>query len=126
MRSEESERKAKSWREKNRTGCLTVVSETRLSSLASDSRRAYPDSSCPSRPGRHYAGPPGALQQVDRGTLGVRARLGHPKTYEELRRAMIELRRTLEAAEEMSFVQRFAARKRNGRSRACGQADPFP
>jgi len=48
--------------------------------------------------------PPGALQQVDRGTLGVRICLGHPKTHDELRRAMIELRRILESAEEMSFV----------------------
>lgn len=48
--------------------------------------------------------PPGALQQVDRGTLGVRICLGHPKTHEELKKAMIELRRILESAEEMSFV----------------------
>ncbi|MBR0869423.1 PLP-dependent aminotransferase family protein [Bradyrhizobium tropiciagri] len=48
--------------------------------------------------------PPGALQQVDRGTLGVRICLGHPKTHDELRRALIELRRILESAEEMSFV----------------------
>ena len=48
--------------------------------------------------------PPGALQQVDRGTLGVRICLGHPKTHDELRRALVELRRILESAEEMSFV----------------------
>lgn len=48
--------------------------------------------------------PPGALQQVDRGTLGVRICLGHPKTHDELRRALVELRKILESAEEMSFV----------------------
>ena len=48
--------------------------------------------------------PPGALQQVDRGTLGVRICLGHPKTHAELRRALVELRRILESAEELSFV----------------------
>jgi DNA-binding transcriptional MocR family regulator len=48
--------------------------------------------------------PPGALQQVDRGTLGVRLCLGHPSTHDELKRAFIELRRILETAEEISFV----------------------
>ena len=48
--------------------------------------------------------PPGALQQVDRGTLGVRICLGHPKTDDELKKALCELRRILEAAEELSFV----------------------
>jgi DNA-binding transcriptional MocR family regulator len=48
--------------------------------------------------------PPGALQQVDRGTLGVRICLGHPKTDNDLRRALTQLRRILESAEELSFV----------------------
>ena len=48
--------------------------------------------------------PPGALQQVERGTLGVRLCLGHPKSDDELRRALVILRRILESAEEMSFV----------------------
>jgi DNA-binding transcriptional MocR family regulator len=49
--------------------------------------------------------PPGALQQVDRGTLGVRICLGHPKTHEELKRALTEIRRILETAEEMSLFK---------------------
>jgi DNA-binding transcriptional MocR family regulator len=48
--------------------------------------------------------PPGALQQVDRGTLGVRICLGHPQTDSELKRALVQLRRILESAEEISFV----------------------
>jgi DNA-binding transcriptional MocR family regulator len=48
--------------------------------------------------------PPGALQQVDRGTLGVRICLGHPQTDSELKRALIQLKRILESAEEISFV----------------------
>lgn len=48
--------------------------------------------------------PPGALQQVDRGTLGVRICLGHPKTESDLRKALGQLRRILESAEELSFV----------------------
>jgi DNA-binding transcriptional MocR family regulator len=48
--------------------------------------------------------PPGALQQVDRGTLGVRICLGHPATGDDLKRALLQLRRILESAEELSFV----------------------
>jgi DNA-binding transcriptional MocR family regulator len=48
--------------------------------------------------------PPGALQQVDRSTLGLRICLGHPPTDNELKRALAALRRILEAAEELSFV----------------------
>ena len=47
--------------------------------------------------------PPGALQQVDRGTLGVRLCLGHPSEA-NLERALAELRRILEMAEAISFV----------------------
>ena len=47
--------------------------------------------------------PPGALQQIDRGTLGVRLCLGHRKSDDELRQALVMLRRILECAEEMSF-----------------------
>jgi DNA-binding transcriptional MocR family regulator len=48
--------------------------------------------------------PPGALQQVDRGTLGVRICLGHPSTEAELERAMMEIKRILEMTEAISFV----------------------
>nr|WP_028161956.1 hypothetical protein [Bradyrhizobium elkanii] len=48
--------------------------------------------------------PPGALQQVDRGTLGVRICLGHPATGDDLKRALLQLRRILQSAEELSFV----------------------
>jgi DNA-binding transcriptional MocR family regulator len=48
--------------------------------------------------------PPGALQQVDRGTLGIRICLGHPETDEKLEKALSELRLILESAEAMSFV----------------------
>jgi DNA-binding transcriptional MocR family regulator len=47
--------------------------------------------------------PPGALQQVDRETLGVRLCLGHPSEA-NLERALVELRRILEKAEAISFV----------------------
>ncbi len=47
--------------------------------------------------------PPGALQQVDRGTLGVRLCLGHPSEA-DLERALVELRRILEMAETITFV----------------------
>ncbi len=48
--------------------------------------------------------PPGALQQVDRGTLGIRLCLGHPATDEILENALLELKRILESAEAISFV----------------------
>src|SRR5215475_496228 len=48
--------------------------------------------------------PPGALQQVDRGTLGIRLCLGHPTTDELLENALFELKRILESAEAFSFV----------------------
>lgn len=48
--------------------------------------------------------PPGALQQVDRGTLGVRICLGHAKTGDDLRRALTQLKRIFGSAEEFSFV----------------------
>jgi DNA-binding transcriptional MocR family regulator len=48
--------------------------------------------------------PPGALQQVDRGTLGIRLCLGHPATDEILENAFLELKRILESAEAISFV----------------------
>src|SRR5882724_9019807 len=48
--------------------------------------------------------PPGALQQVDRGTLGIRLCLGHPATDEILGNALLELKRILESAEAISFV----------------------
>jgi DNA-binding transcriptional MocR family regulator len=48
--------------------------------------------------------PPGALQQVDRGTLGIRLCLGHPTTDDILENALSELRHILEAAEAISFV----------------------
>jgi DNA-binding transcriptional MocR family regulator len=48
--------------------------------------------------------PPGALQQVDRGTLGIRLRLGHPAGEEVLENALLELRQILESAEAISFV----------------------
>jgi DNA-binding transcriptional MocR family regulator len=50
------------------------------------------------------APPPGALQHLDRGALGLRICLGHPSNDGELKRALAELRRILEAAEEISFV----------------------
>jgi DNA-binding transcriptional MocR family regulator len=48
--------------------------------------------------------PPGALQQVDRGTLGIRLCLGHPATDDILEHALFELKRILESAEAISFV----------------------
>ncbi len=48
--------------------------------------------------------PPGALQQVDRGTLGIRLCLGHPPTDDILENALLELRKILENAEAISFV----------------------
>ena len=48
--------------------------------------------------------PPGALQQVDRGTLGIRLCLGHPAGEEVLENALSELRQILESAEAISFV----------------------
>lgn len=48
--------------------------------------------------------PPGALQQVDRGTLGVRICLGHPETDETLEKAFLALKRILESAESMAFI----------------------
>jgi DNA-binding transcriptional MocR family regulator len=48
--------------------------------------------------------PPGALQQVDRGTLGIRLCLGHPATDDVLESALAELKRILESAEAISFV----------------------
>jgi DNA-binding transcriptional MocR family regulator len=48
--------------------------------------------------------PPGALQQVDRGTLGIRLCLGHPATDNILETALSELRQILETAEAISFV----------------------
>jgi DNA-binding transcriptional MocR family regulator len=48
--------------------------------------------------------PPGALQQVDRGTLGIRLCLGHPATDDILQKAFAELRQILETAEAISFV----------------------
>ena len=48
--------------------------------------------------------PPGALQQVDRGTLGVRLCLGHPSTEAELEKAMTDIRRILDMTETISFV----------------------
>ena len=47
---------------------------------------------------------PGTLQQVDRGTLGVRICLGHSARGDDLERALVALRRILETAETMSFV----------------------
>ena len=48
--------------------------------------------------------PPGALQQVDRGTLGIRLCLGHPASDDILENALSELKRILESAEAISFV----------------------
>lgn len=48
--------------------------------------------------------PPGALQQVDRGTLGIRVCLGHPASEELLEVALLKLRQILESAEAISFV----------------------
>ena len=48
--------------------------------------------------------PPGALQQVDRGTLGIRLCLGHPATDDLLENALLELRKILQSAEAISFV----------------------
>ncbi len=48
--------------------------------------------------------PPGALQQVDRGTLGIRLCLGHPATDDILENALLELRQILQTAEAISFV----------------------
>jgi DNA-binding transcriptional MocR family regulator len=47
---------------------------------------------------------PGALQQVDRGGLGIRICLGHPAHADELERALGALRKILETAEAMTFV----------------------
>jgi DNA-binding transcriptional MocR family regulator len=47
--------------------------------------------------------PPGALQQVDRGTLGIRLCLGHPSD-DMLESALSKLRHILETAEAISFV----------------------
>lgn len=48
--------------------------------------------------------PPGALQQVDRGTLGIRLCLGSPATDAVLESALLDLRQILESAEAISFV----------------------
>jgi DNA-binding transcriptional MocR family regulator len=48
--------------------------------------------------------PPGALQQVDRGTLGIRLCLGYPSTDSLLEKALLDLRQILESAETISFV----------------------
>ena len=48
--------------------------------------------------------PPGALQQVDRGTLGIRLCLGHPNSDQMLESALSKLRHILETAEAISFV----------------------
>ena len=48
--------------------------------------------------------PPGALQQVDRGTLGIRLCLGYPATDALLEQALAELRHILQSAEAISFV----------------------
>jgi DNA-binding transcriptional MocR family regulator len=48
--------------------------------------------------------PPGALQQVDRGTLGIRLCLGHPSSEAMLENALLKLRHILETAEAISFV----------------------
>lgn len=48
--------------------------------------------------------PPGALQQIDRGTLGVRLCLGHPATDDMLENALLKLREILETAEAISFL----------------------
>jgi DNA-binding transcriptional MocR family regulator len=48
--------------------------------------------------------PPGALQQVDRGTLGIRLCLGSSETDAILEKALLDLRQILESAEAISFV----------------------
>lgn len=48
--------------------------------------------------------PPGALQQVDRETLGIRICLGHPSTEADLEKAIVEIRRILEMTEAISFI----------------------
>jgi DNA-binding transcriptional MocR family regulator len=48
--------------------------------------------------------PPGALQQVDRGTLGIRLCLGHPASEDVLERALLKLKQILDTAEAISFV----------------------
>jgi DNA-binding transcriptional MocR family regulator len=48
--------------------------------------------------------PPGALQQVERETLGIRICLGHPSTEADLEKAMVEIKRILEMTETISFV----------------------
>ena len=48
--------------------------------------------------------PPGALQQVDRGTLGIRLCLGSPAADAILEKALLDLRQILESAEAISFV----------------------
>jgi len=48
--------------------------------------------------------PPGALQQVERGTLGIRVCLGHPARDDVLENALQKLQQILETAEAISFV----------------------
>ncbi|HLZ05333.1 MAG TPA: PLP-dependent aminotransferase family protein [Bradyrhizobium sp.] len=48
--------------------------------------------------------PPGALQQVDRGTLGIRLCVGYPASEALLEKALSELRQILQSAEAISFV----------------------
>ena len=48
--------------------------------------------------------PPGALQRMERESLGVRLCLGAPATETDLERALIEIRNILEMAEAISFV----------------------
>ena len=81
------------------------VRHGRISSLAADSRGPHAD--CPGDAGGAGGitiAPPGALQQVERGTLGIRLCLGHPTTDEILENALFELKRILESAEAFSFV----------------------
>jgi DNA-binding transcriptional MocR family regulator len=48
--------------------------------------------------------PSGALQRMERESLGIRLCLGAPATETDLERALIEIRRILEMAEAISFV----------------------
>jgi DNA-binding transcriptional MocR family regulator len=48
--------------------------------------------------------PPGALQRMERESLGIRLCLGAPATEADLERALIEIRQILEMAEAISFV----------------------
>jgi hypothetical protein len=48
--------------------------------------------------------PSGALQRMERESLGIRLCLGAPATEADLERALIEIRRILEMAEAISFV----------------------